>query len=123
MNDRFFSPAAVAVLLLAAVLLCHGCAKEAVAPAARPRLQLADHLSVYHCDSGARIVICPTNDALLLSWQDHSYRLRQAISASGARYQGEGLEWWSKGNEAWLSRLTAQGPDEPLEHCRLDGGR
>lgn len=34
------------------------------------------------------------------------YRLTVAMSASGARYVGEGWQWWTKGmHDAWLAPL------------------
>ncbi|UTW00675.1 MliC family protein [Marinomonas rhizomae] len=49
-----------------------------------------------------------------LTWQDQSYVLTHAISASGAFYLGEGLSFWIHGAEA---ELEFNGADK--SHCRL----
>ena len=50
----------------------------------------------------------PTPTTVLLVWQGSAYTLTQAQVASGARYTGFGLQWWSKGlTDATLSTLKA----------------
>lgn len=72
----------------------------------------------YHCSGGQRFSVTPgeyvsddqkfnpREDQLMLS--DHQTRattlLTRVVSASGARYKGDDLEFWSKGNEAMLLR-------------------
>lgn len=78
----------------------------------------------YACESGQAIAVAyPDTATALLTYQSRSYTLRIVQSASGARYAGSGLEWWSAtrdGSEsATLSRL---GPNEDvgvavLERC------
>lgn len=78
----------------------------------------------YACESGEAIsVTYPDTSTALLTYKSRSYTLRVVQSASGARYAGSGLEWWSAtrdGSEsATLSRL---GPNEDvgvavLERC------
>lgn len=78
----------------------------------------------YACESGQAIAVAyPDTATALLTYQSRSYTLRMVQSASGARYAGSGLEWWSAtrdGSEsATLSRL---GPNEDvgvavLERC------
>ena len=48
--------------------------------------------------------------ALELSVAGQKHVLRQHISASGARYLGEGVEFWSKGRESllWIGELRYQ---------------
>jgi membrane-bound inhibitor of C-type lysozyme len=36
-----------------------------------------------------------------------TYRLQKAIAASGVRYTGDGVEWWTKGNTANLYVLNS----------------
>nr|WP_299244990.1 MliC family protein [uncultured Halomonas sp.] len=66
---------------------------------------------------------------LVLHYKDQLFGLAPAVSASGSRYighagltTGSGLEWWGKGNEAWLSRFTGDNAQETerLQTCRLD---
>ena len=78
----------------------------------------------YACESGQSVTVAyPDTATALLTYKGQSYTLRTVQSASGARYAGSGLEWWSAtrdGSEsATLSRL---GPNEDvgvavLERC------
>ncbi len=78
----------------------------------------------YACESGEAVTVTyPDTATALLTYKARSYALRTVQSASGARYVGSGLEWWSAtrdGSEgATLSRL---GPNEDvgvavLERC------
>ncbi len=78
----------------------------------------------YACESGQSITVAyPDTATAQLTYKARSYTLRTVQSASGARYAGSGLEWWSAtrdGSEsATLSRL---GPNEDvgvavLERC------
>ena len=78
----------------------------------------------YACESGQSVTVAyPDTATGLLTYKGQSYTLRTVQSASGARYAGSGLEWWSAtrdGTEsATLSRL---GPNEDvgvavLERC------
>lgn len=78
----------------------------------------------YACESGQSVTVGYSDTATAqLTYKGQSYTLRTVQSASGARYAGSGLEWWSAtrdGSEsATLSRL---GPNEDvgvavLERC------
>jgi len=78
----------------------------------------------YACESGQSVTVgYPDTATAQLTYKGQSYTLRTVQSASGARYAGSGLEWWSAtrdGSEsATLSRL---GPNEDvgvavLERC------
>lgn len=64
----------------------------------------------YHCDDGSEITVRhPQPDVALLQWHGDQLRLDQTISASGARYAGEALVWWSKGGDATLYALNDDG--------------
>lgn len=94
-----------------------------VAPSPVPAGTSAPPVS-YACESGQSITVAyPDTATALLTYKGQSYTLRTIQSASGARYTGSGLEWWSAtrdGSEsATLSRL---GPNEDvgvavLERC------
>jgi membrane-bound inhibitor of C-type lysozyme len=48
----------------------------------------------------------PTPTSALVIWQGRAYTLTQASAASGGRYTGSGLQWWSKSlTDAVLSTL------------------
>lgn len=78
----------------------------------------------YACESGESITVSyPDTSTAQLAYKGQTYALRTAQSASGARYIGSGIEWWTAtrdGTEsATLSRL---GPNEEvgtavLERC------
>lgn len=73
----------------------------------------------YRCDSGTVIEAVYLHEGgLVLHHAGRTHRLEDAPRASGARYTGEGLEWWIKGDEGRLSPLQADGwGGEPLERC------
>ena len=95
----------------------------AVTPAPGPAGTTAPPVS-YACESGQSITVSyPDTATALLAYGTRSYTLLTVQSASGARYAGSGLEWWTAtrdGSEsATLSRL---GPNEDvgvavLERC------
>lgn len=77
----------------------------------------------YRCASGARITASyPSTESATVQYKDNSYAMQIAISASGARYVGGGLEWWTKGSgpgsEGTLFRHMADGSSgDILESC------
>lgn len=77
----------------------------------------------YRCESGQVITAAyPGTDAARVRYQGREYSMGIAISGSGARYTGEGLEWWTKGSgtgsTGMLSRLEADGTSgEIIENC------
>lgn len=114
---------------LSIVALTAACTQEAEAPPApiepspAPSTPAAPPIS-YACESGQSVTVAyPDSASAQLSYRGQSYVLRLVEAASGARYAGSGLEWWtatSDGSEsATLSRL---GPNEDvgvavLERC------
>ncbi|AZS52049.1 hypothetical protein DM558_15275 [Entomomonas moraniae] len=66
----------------------------------------ASETIVYQCDDGQRIEAAyPDTNTAILNYQSQLYLLKVAISASGARYTGEGLQWWTKGGEGNIAPL------------------
>jgi membrane-bound inhibitor of C-type lysozyme len=52
----------------------------------------------YACAGGKMLEAgYPSATTAVVIWQGHAYTLNQATAASGARYTGFGLQWWSKG--------------------------
>ncbi len=52
----------------------------------------------YLCTGGKTVEAgYPSPTTVVVIWQGHAYTLTQAPAASGARYTGFGLQWWSKG--------------------------
>lgn len=77
----------------------------------------------YQCESGQTIhATYPSPETASVRYQDRELDMIIAISASGARYVGHGLEWWTKGSgsssEGMLLRHLANGSSgEILEIC------
>ncbi|ODT87963.1 MliC family protein [Phenylobacterium sp. SCN 70-31] len=110
----FLRHAALAVVGLAAL---GGCSREAPPADATPAdassdatpagaAQGADGWRVYVCADG-RIVraLYPDTETARLKLETGEQALKIAISASGARYVGQGVQWWTKGDEASLAPL------------------
>lgn len=107
---RILAPIALAALLLA------GCGRQEAAPAAvtppapdapgavvNPPTEVVSYL----CADGSRVEAgYPDSDTAILRTAEHAYTLKIARSASGARYTGYGLQWWTKGMvDASLAKL------------------
>lgn len=76
----------------------------------------------YACESGRTIaVVYPDAQTARLTYDGRDYLLTSAVSASGARYAGEGLEWRtaSRGGQenGTLSRLGQKMEDAVVERC------
>jgi membrane-bound inhibitor of C-type lysozyme len=72
-------------------------------------------LDAYTCANGSELTA--TYDAVhqgaTIQLAGKTYRVTKAAAASGVRYTGDGVEWWTKGNTANLyvlnsSRLLAK---------------
>lgn len=118
--------ALVAVALIAAG--CNQSAPEQPAPAepaqpTQPAQPPATPIG-YACESGQTVTVSyPDTATAQLNYKNQAYVLRTVPSASGARYAGSGVEWWTANRDgqesATLSRL---GPNEDvgvavLERC------
>ena len=77
----------------------------------------------YRCRSGETIVASyPSTDSATVQYKGTTYDMRIAVSGSGARYVGGGLEWWTKGSgpgsDGMLYRHAADGTSgDSLEAC------
>ena len=62
---------------------------------------------VYRCDDGAVVQAgYPDTTTAVIDVGGHAYTLKAAAAASGVRYTGFGLQWWTKGlDQAQLARL------------------
>ncbi|QEA38697.1 lysozyme inhibitor [Pistricoccus aurantiacus] len=142
MNPRS-SNLAVGVLLFTAIALA-GCvsggtsSSKSSSASQAGDLQFEQRTYRYTCDNNqaieARYVTTQDGEEsgpvfLVLEYKDQLFGLAPAVSASGSRYighagltTGSGLEWWGKGDEAWLNRFTGDNAQdtERLQTCRLD---
>ena len=101
-----------------------GCVAPALPTAANAVQPTADAW-VYHCQSGNEIVArFRSDDTATVQYAGRSYPMRHARSADGARYAGDGLEWWSRGSHigapGTLFRHLADGSTGAVvESCAL----
>lgn len=64
----------------------------------------------------------PTDQSAFVQHEGRRVRMSLVTSASGARYAGDGLEWWTKGSgpgsEGTLSRLNSDGTSgDAIRQC------
>lgn len=89
---------------------CSTSQPENIIPQALPTIS-------YQCESGNQIQVSyPDTENAVVDYLGVKHSLRLAVSASGARYVGGDLEWWTKGAQATLAKLE---DDEAniLENC------
>jgi membrane-bound inhibitor of C-type lysozyme len=99
---------------LVLLLLLGACERPGGAPAAAsPKASAAGPVNpdpgvrTYRCDDGRSVQAgYPDRDTAVVDVDGHAYTLKAQVAASGVRYVGFGLQWWTKGmDEARLSRL------------------
>ena len=111
------------LVLLSIIGMAAGCSKaDKTAP------ELPSQSAVYDCDNGDKITAVyddyrVENPKVFLTIRGEQYILDRADAASGARYTsasglsaGKAVEWWNKGDEAWLS----EGPED-LQYLMSEG--
>lgn len=114
---------AMRLFVLAAAGLAAGCnaespraasaAREAAAPAPHGPVAANPKLTDYACADGRTVRAgYPDRETAVLTVGDHTYTLKIARSASGARYTGYGLQWWTKGMTE--GRLAPLKPGEEI---------
>lgn len=78
----------------------------------------------YKCQSGESISASyPSSEQAIIQYKNNTYKMKIAISASGSRYVGKSLEWWTKTNktnkEAILLHHQANGSSgDVIESCK-----
>jgi membrane-bound inhibitor of C-type lysozyme len=123
----------VAVAALSIAALTSACTPDAEAPpdaaapsagSAAPAGPTAQAVS-YACESGQSVSVAyPDTSTAQVTYRGETHVLRSVEAASGARYAGSGLEWWTATRDgvesATLGRLGApneQGGATMLERC------
>jgi len=93
-------------VFIASMMLLAGCQTPTShpAPAASPPVTM-----IYTCTDGETVhAIYPDTNTAVIVLQGHTHTLHVAISASGARYIGDGWQWWTKGmHDGMLAPLGA----------------
>ena len=101
---------AVGLAALLGLAACNKPAEQAQAPEApAAAAPAAAALTTYACDDGRSLKASyPDADTAVVELEGATHTLKIAISASGARYVGDGLQWWTKGMaDGQLSPLKA----------------
>ena len=117
-------------LMFASILLASACenSRQDKAGAQTPPVTSSTSSSTsavhnYRCESGEAIAVTyVSTDSAKVEYKGRSYNMQIAVSASGARYVGSELEWWTKGSgpdsEGTLFRHMADGTSgEIIEQC------
>ena len=97
-------------LLTPLLAACHApAAKPQSAPppaAAQGQVNPDAGVTTYRCLDGSSIVAgYPDSRTAVVTYKGHAYTLKLAPSASGARYTGYGLQWWTRGAHASIAPL------------------
>lgn len=98
--DRDSSPAAPAPTTAKTL---ERAAPEAVSP------ELSVHNVVYRCTDGRTVAARYDGERAFLSVDGRSVTLNTHPSASGARYVGGGLQWWTRGMDRGQLSILAEG--------------
>jgi membrane-bound inhibitor of C-type lysozyme len=116
----------VAIAALAGVSACsQGEPEQPAAPVEPQPASASSAPSVgYACESGATLQVqYSDSDTAQLAYKTQTYALRSVQAASGARYVGAGVEWWTATRDGQESgTLSRLGPDGTtgvavLERC------
>lgn len=95
---------------LALIALLTACLPKPADPVAEAPATAAPvvPVTVYVCEDG-RIVraLYPDARTAQVTLDGSVHRMTGTISGSGARYTGEGLQWWTRGDEGMLASLNA----------------
>ena len=84
---------AIGLAALLGLAACNKPAEQAKAPQAP-----AANPTTYACDDGRSLKASyPDADTAVVELGGRTHTLKIAVSASGARYVGDGLQWWTKG--------------------------
>lgn len=94
-------------------------------PAAAAPVNPDPQVRLYVCDNGERVTAgYPDKDTAVVTYKGRPYPLKAATAASGVRYVGFGLQWWTKGlSEARLGTIKDSGDiaSDPEVVCRVPG--
>lgn len=115
------APLALVPILL--VSACGGSAQDEMNTQMPTTAPSTSSVHNYRCESGEMIAATyPSTDSARVHYKDNNHSMQIAVSGSGARYVGDGLEWWTKGSgpgsEGTLFQHAADGTTgEIIESC------
>lgn len=94
------------ILLGAAACQPEDEAPPAEAPAASTAVNPDPKVTLYTCEDGQQVEAgYPDAQTAMIKVKGRPYPLKAGMAASGVRYVGYGLQWWTKGSDATLSAL------------------
>ncbi|GAA0642361.1 MliC family protein [Brevundimonas lenta] len=67
----------------------------------------------YTCDNGKTLVATYTGENASVVYDGKTHAMTTVISADGARYQGDGLQWWTKGMTEGMVAPLPPGETDP----------
>ena len=103
-----FHGLSLAVILTTLLAACDHApiAQRAAAPSTQGAVNPDAGVTSYKCADGSLVVAgYPDSKTAVVTYKNHAYTLKLAPSASGARYTGYGLQWWTKGAQAQVAVL------------------
>lgn len=53
--------------------------------------------SVLHCENGETVEVGYAGNVAIVRYKNRRHEMAVAMSASGARYIGDGMQWWTRG--------------------------
>lgn len=110
------------LLSLALILVVTGCGRSSPENSRAPVAQSATPVT-YQCEGGGTIQVSyPSDSTAVVVYEGRTLQMTIAVSGSGSRYVGEGLEWWTKGSgpgsSGTLFRHLSDGTTgEVVEQC------
>ena len=114
--------------VIAGVVLLAACDRTAEAPVAPPVEPVGPALTAaavaYECESGKTVAVqYPDIRSAVVTYEGDVYQARAVEAASGARYSGGGIQWWTTSRDGietgTLGRVSATdgGVSAILERC------
>lgn len=114
------------VVSIGAVLLGLAGCNRPPEKAAEPVAAVETPFITYVCEDGRTVrATYPDPDTAIVDIGGMKRTLKIAISASGARYTGEGIQWWAKGMDQGQLSPLASGEEiatAPGVNCRAKPG-
>lgn len=69
----------------------------------------------YACADGSSLTAVYEGDAATVEYAGRTHAMTTRISASGARYVGDGLQWWTRGDGEGVVTPMPEGGTDPAQ--------